>query len=396
MKPNMKQEVYIVSAARTPIGSYMGSLSALSAPKLGAVAIKAALERAGLKPDQVNEVLMGNVLQANVGQAPARQAAKAAGLPDNVICTTINKVCASGMKSIMLGAQSILLDDAEIVVAGGMESMTNAPYYLAQARGGYRMGNNELIDGMIKDGLWDPYNNQHMGMCGEICAEAKNITREQQDAFAIESYKRAQAAQANGLFKEEIATVEIAGPKGSTFVEADEEPGKTNFDKIPALKPAFKKDGTVTAANASKLNDGAAAVVLASKAAVDKYGLKPIGRIVSFADAEQDPVWFTTTPSLAMPKALQKAGMTMDQIDYFEINEAFAVVTMVNSQILGLDPAKVDVNGGAISLGHPIGSSGARIVVSLLHILKQRGARYGMAGICNGGGGASAIIVERL
>jgi acetyl-CoA C-acetyltransferase len=336
------------------------------------------------------------VLQANVGQAPARQASKAAGLPDNVVCTTINKVCASGMKSVMYGAQSIMLGDSEVVIAGGMESMSNAPYYMSNARGGYRMGNGELIDGMIRDGLWDPYNNQHMGMCGELCATEKGITREQQDAFAIESYKRAQAAQAAGLFKEEIAAVEIAGPKGSVWVESDEEPGKTNFDKIPQLRPAFKKDGTVTAANASKINDGSAALLLASKEAVEKYGLKPIGRIIASADAEQDPQWFTTTPSLAMPKALAKAGLTMDQIDAFEINEAFAVVTMANSTILGLDPAKVDMNGGAISLGHPIGASGARILVTLLNVLKQKGGRYGLAGICNGGGGASAVVIERL
>jgi acetyl-CoA C-acetyltransferase len=392
----MSKEVYIVSAARTPIGSLMGSLSALPAHKLGSVVIKAALERSGLSADAVNEVIMGNVLQANVGQAPARQASRGAGLPDNVVATTINKVCASGMKSVMYGAQSILLGDSDVVIAGGMESMSNAPYYLANARGGYRMGNGEVIDGMIRDGLWDPYNNQHMGMCGELCATEKGITREQQDAFAIESYKRAQAAQAAGLFKDEIAAVEIAGPKGSVLVEADEEPGKTNFDKIPQLRPAFKKDGTVTAANASKINDGAAALLLASKEAVEKYGLKPIGRIVASADAEQDPVWFTTTPSLAMPKALAKAGLTVDQIDAFEINEAFAVVTMANSTILGLDPAKVDVNGGAISLGHPIGASGARILVTLLSVLKQKGGRYGLAGICNGGGGASAVVIERL
>ena len=389
-------EVYIISAIRTPIGSFGGSLSSLSASALGAAAIKAAVERAGIKADQVQEVFMGNVLSANLGQAPATQAAKFAGLPD-IPATTINKVCASGTKAIMIAAQSIALGENDIVIAGGMESMSNVPYYLDKARNGYRLGNGQIIDGLVKDGLWDVYNDYHMGSAAELCATECNISREDQDAFAIESYKRSQSAQANGKFKNEIVPVEIKDKKGEiTLIEHDEEINAVKFDKIPSLKPVFKKDGTVTAANASTLNDGAAALVLMSKAKVDELGLKPLARIISYADAQQAPEWFTTTPSKAIPKALDRGGIKAADVDFYEINEAFSVVSVANNRILQLDPAKVNVNGGAVSMGHPLGASGARIVVTLLNVLQQNGGKIGVAGICNGGGGASAIIIENM
>jgi acetyl-CoA C-acetyltransferase len=390
------KEVVIVSAQRTPIGSFGGSLASFSATQLGAIAIKAAVEKAGIKPEQVEEVYMGNVLSANIGQAPATQAAKFAGLP-NIPTTTINKVCASGTKAIMLAAQSIALGDKEIVVAGGMESMSNVPYYLDKARNGYRLGNGELIDGLVKDGLWDVYNNYHMGSAAELCAAECNISREEQDAYAIESYTRSQKAQAEGKFASEIIPIELKDRKGEvTLFQEDEEVKNVKFEKIPGLKPVFKKEGTVTAANASTLNDGAAALVLMSKQKAEQLGLKPLARIVSYADAQQAPEWFTTSPSKAIPLALQKAGLGVDQVDFFEINEAFSVVSIANNQAMNLNPAKVNVNGGAVSIGHPLGASGARIVVTLLHVLKQNKGKIGVAGICNGGGGASALIIENL
>lgn len=391
----MSQTVYIVGAARTPIGSFGGALASVTAPHLGATAIKGALAKAGVSPEAVNEVFMGNVLSANVGQAPARQAAKFAGLPNSVPCTTVNKVCASGMKAIMLAANSIRLGDNHIVVAGGMESMSNVPHYIGGSRTGIKYGHGELTDGMIKDGLWDVYNNYPMGNAAELCAKECNITREDQDTFAIESYKRSQEAIASGKFKSEIVPVEIAGRKGEvTLVDTDEEPSRVTFAKIPELRPAFTKDGTVTAANASTINDGAAAVVLASEEAVKKYGLTPIAKIVSYADAAKEPEWFTTAPSDAIPKALDKAGLSKDDVDLFEINQAFAVVSIANERILGLDRNKVDVWGGGVSLGHPIGASGARIIVTMINALAATGGKVGCAGICNGGGGASALVLE--
>lgn len=390
----MKQ-VYIVSAVRTPMGSFGGALASLSAPKLGAIAIKEAVKRAGINADQVQEVYMGNVLQANVGQAPATQAAKFAGLPD-VPTTTINKVCASGMKAVMLAAQSIQLGDNDIVVAGGMESMSNVPFYLDKARTGYKLGNQVVTDGLIKDGLWDVYNDYHMGSAAELCASECNISREDQDAFAIESYQRSQAAYEKGLFKNEIVPVEIEGRSGVTFVAEDEEYKAVKFDKIPSLKPVFKKDGTVTAANASTLNDGASALVLMSKEKADALGIKPLAIIKGFADAQQAPEWFTTAPSKAIPRAIAHAKISASDVDYFEINEAFSVVSLANNQELKLDPNKVNVNGGAVSLGHPLGSSGSRIIVTLINVLEQNNGKIGVAGICNGGGGASAIVIERV
>lgn len=387
--------VYIVSAVRTPIGSFGGSLKDFSAPQLGAIVIKAAVERAGIKPADVQEVLMGCVIQANTGQAPARQASKFAGLPDQVICTTVNKVCASGMKAIAQGAQSILLGDADIVVAGGMESMSNVPYYSPNLRWGNKYGNVSMIDGLAKDGLTDVYHNYAMGNAAELCAKECGVSREAQDAFAVESYQRSQAAWAKGAFDAEIVPVPIPQRKGDPILFAkDEEAFNVKFDKIPELKPAFTKDGTVTAANASTMNDGAAAVVLMSKAKADAMGIKPLAIIRSYADAEQAPEWFTTTPSLAVPKAVAKAGLKMSDIDYTELNEAFSVVGIVNAQKMQLDPAKVNVHGGAVSLGHPLGCSGARIIVTLINVLKQQGGKIGAAGICNGGGGASAMVVE--
>ncbi len=391
------KEVYIISAVRTAIGSFGGSLKDLSATQLGAIAIKGALEKAGVKPELVQDVLMGSVMQANLGQAPARQAAKFAGLPNEVACTTINKVCASGMKAIALATQSILLGDADIVIAGGMESMSNVPFYVDAMRWGNKYGNAALIDGLAKDGLTDVYDGLAMGNAAELCARECSISREEQDAFAIESYKRSQAAWEAGKFDNEIVPVEIPQRKGDPVIfNKDEEPFNVKFDKIAGLRPAFQKDGSVTAANASTMNDGAAAVLLMSKEKADELGLKPIARIVSYADAEQAPEWFTTTPSLAVPKAVAKAGLKMEDIDFWELNEAFAVVGIENSRRMKLDPAKVNVHGGAVSMGHPLGCSGARIIVTLINVLKANNARYGAAGICNGGGGASAMVIENM
>lgn len=393
----MKKAVYVVAAVRTPMGSFGGSLKGFSATQLGAIAIKGALEKAGLTPEQVDDVLMGSVLQAGLGQAPARQASKFAGLPDKVNCTTINKVCASGMKAIALGAQSILLGDAHVVVAGGMESMSNVPFYSETMRWGNKYGHVQLTDGLAKDGLTDVYDGKAMGNAAELCAGQCGISREEQDAFAVESYRRSQAAVNAGKFDAEIIPVAIPQRKGDPVMLAkDEEPFNVQFDKIPALKGAFVKDGTVTAANASTMNDGAAALILVSEEKLKALGLKPIARIISAADAEQAPEWFTTAPALAVPKAVEKAGLDMNDIQFWELNEAFSVVGIENSRRLKLDPSKVNVNGGAVSLGHPLGASGARIIVTLIHVLKQHNARYGGAGICNGGGGASAMIVENI
>ena len=390
------KEVYIVSATRTPIGSFGGSLASLSATQLGAIVIKSAIEKAGLQPADIQEVYMGNVLSANLGQAPATQAAIFAGL-QHLPATTINKVCASGMKAIMLAAQSIANGDNDIILAGGMESMSNVPYYLDKARNGYRLGNGQIIDGLVKDGLWDVYNDYHMGSAAELCAVDCNVTREEQDAFAIESYQRAQKSQSEGKFKGEITPVELKDKKGEvTLFADDEEPKAVKFDKIPTLKPVFKKDGTVTAANASTLNDGAAALVLMSKEKADAMAIKPLAKIISFADAQQAPEYFTTAPAKAIPMALHKAGVTSDEIDFFEINEAFSVVAVANNNLLNLDPAKVNVNGGAVAIGHPLGASGARIIVTLIHVLQQNSGKLGAAGICNGGGGASAMVIQNL
>jgi len=390
-----KKEVYIISAVRTPIGSFGGTLKDVPSPKLGAIAIKSAVERAGIQITDVQEVYMGCVLQANLGQAPARQAAILAGLPENVCCTTVNKVCASGMKAIMIGAQSILQGDADVVVAGGMENMSSVPFYAPSVRWGNKYGNSELIDGLAKDGLTDVYKDYAMGNAAELCARECNISREEQDAFAIESYKRSQAAVNEGKFKDEITGVEIPQRKGEPVtISKDEEPFNVKFDKVPELKSPFEKGGTVTAANASTLNDGAAALVLMSKEKAQLMGVKPMAKIIGYADAEQAPEWFTTTPSLAVPRAIGKAGLTIDKIDFFELNEAFSVVGIVNTQNMKLDPAKVNVNGGAVSLGHPLGCSGARIIVTLINVLKQNKGKFGAAGICNGGGGASAMVIE--
>lgn len=392
----MAREVVIVSAVRTPLGSFGGALAEVPATQLGATAVKAAVERAGIAPQAVNEVIMGNVLQANVGQAPARQAAKFAGLPNEVACTTVNKVCASGMKAIMMATQDILLGDAEVVVAGGMESMSRTPFYLEQARYGYRFGNGQLIDGISKDGLTDVYHQTAMGVSADNTAKEHGISREEQDAFAIQSYTRSAAAWAAGKFKDEVIPVTVKTRKGDVVVSEDEEFKNVSFDKLPALKPAFQKDGTVTAGNASTINDGAAALVLMSADKAKALGLKPIAKVLAYADAEQAPEWFTTTPAKAVPRAVEKAGLKMSDIQFFELNEAFSVVGIANTKLMGLDPTKVNVNGGAVSLGHPLGCSGARIVVTLINVLKQNGARYGAAGICNGGGGASAMVIEAL
>ncbi|WP_316850567.1 acetyl-CoA C-acyltransferase [Pedobacter agri] len=390
------REVVIVSAARTPIGSFGGSLSQFSATQLGGFAIKAAIEKAGLKPEQIQEVYLGNVLSANLGQAPATQAAKFAGLPD-LPATTINKVCASGTKAIMLAAQSIANGDNEIVLAGGMESMSNVPYYLDKARNGYRLGHGQVTDGLVKDGLWDVYNDYHMGSAAELCATECGITREAQDNFAVESYKRAQAAQTAGKFANEITPIEVKDRKGEiSIIDTDDEPTAVKFEKIPGLKPVFKKDGTVTAANASTLNDGAAALVLMSADKARELGIKPLAKILGYADAQQAPEWFTTAPAKAIPLALHKANIDIKRVDYFEINEAFSVVSIANNQLLKLSDDQVNVNGGAVSLGHPLGASGARIVVTLLSVLEQNDGKIGVAGICNGGGGASAIVIEKL
>lgn len=393
-KPFMK-EVYIISAVRTPMGSFGGVFAGIPATRLGATAIKGALAKAGVDPKEVNEVLMGCVLQANLGQAPARQAALFAGLPNTVQCTTVNKVCASGMKAVMQGAQSIMLGDNDVVVAGGMENMSQVPFYTDALRWGNKYGNTQLIDGLAKDGLTDVYHNYPMGNAADLCAKECNISRQDQDAFAIESYKRSQAAWAAGKFNEEIVPVEIPQKKGDPILcKEDEEYKNVKFDKIPELRPAFTKEGTVTAANASTMNDGAAALVLMSKEKADKLGLKPIAIIRGYADAEQAPEWFTTTPSIALPKAVAKAGKQMSDIQYFELNEAFSVVGLANIQKMKLDASKVNVNGGAVSLGHPLGCSGARILVTLIHVLKQNKAKLGAAAICNGGGGASAVVLE--
>lgn len=391
----MSKEVYIVAAVRTPIGSFGGSLKSLSATQLGAIAIKGALEKINLDPSLVDEVFMGSVIQAGLGQAPARQASKLAGLPDTVICTTINKVCASGMKSISLAAQNILLGDADIVIAGGMESMSNVPFYNMQQRWGNKYGDITLVDGLAKDGLVDVYDQVAMGNFADLCASENKITRAEQDQFAIDSYTKSQNAIDKGLFENEIIPVVIPQKKGDPITIAkDEEPFNVKFDKIPSLNPAFSKTGTVTAANASTMNDGAAAVILISGEKMKQLGLQPLAKITSFADAAQDPKWFTTSPALALPKALNKANLTAADIDFFEFNEAFSVVGIVNTQLLSLDSNKVNIRGGAVSLGHPLGCSGARIMVTLTHILKDNGAKYGAAAICNGGGGASAMIIE--
>jgi len=392
----MNKQVYIVSAVRTPIGSFGGALKDVPATRLGAIAIKAAVEKAGIQPDQVNEVLMGCVIQANLGQAPARQAAKYAGLPDKVVCTTVNKVCASGMKAIAQGAQSILLGDSDIVVAGGMENMSSVPFYVDNLRWGNKYGSTSMIDGLQKDGLTDCYSNFAMGCAADIIAAESQISREDQDAFAIESYKRSQGAWESGRFADEVVPVTIASKKGDVVIDKDEEPWNVKFDKIASLKPAFGKEGTVTAANASTMNDGAAAVVLMSKEKADELGIKPLAVIRGYADAEQEPTYFTTSPSIAVPVAVKRAGLQMSDVDFVELNEAFSVVGIVNTRKMNLDPAKVNVNGGAVSLGHPLGCSGARIVVTLVNVLKQKGGKIGAAGICNGGGGASAMVIESL
>ncbi len=391
----MSKKVVIVSAIRTPIGSFMGSLSTVTASQLGAIAIKGALDKINLNPNLVDEVLMGNVVQAGVGQAPARQAARLAGLPDTVPCTTINKVCASGMKAVMQAAQAITVGDAEIIVAGGMENMSLIPHYV-HLRNGVKFGSTTMIDGMQKDGLTDAYDNNAMGVCADLCATEYKISREEQDAFAIQSYERSAKAWGEGKFDTEVVPVSIPQRRGEPIIFAkDEEFTNVKLDKIPTLNAVFTKDGTVTAANASTINDGAAALVLMSEEKAKSLGLKPLAYIKSYADAEQEPKWFTTSPAKALPKALQKAGLTLSDVDYFEFNEAFAVVGLANAKILGLDNNKVNVNGGAVSLGHPLGCSGARIIVTLINVLEQNNAKIGAAAICNGGGGASAIVIER-
>lgn len=389
------KEVFIVAAVRTPIGGFNGTLSGVSAIKLGSTVIKAALEQSGIDAAKVNEVYMGNVLSANLGQAPATQAGLGAGLPNTVPCTGVNKVCASGMKAIMLGAQSILLGENDIVVAGGMESMSNAPYYLDKARTGYKLGHGAVTDGIIRDGLWDPYKDFHMGNAAELCAAEYKITREDQDAYAIESYRRAAVAWEKGYYKKEVVPVEVPG-KTVVTVSEDEDYKKVILEKVPTLKPTFQKDGTITAANASNINDGAAAVVLVSGEKLKELGLKPLAKIISFADANQAPEWFTTTPVKAAEKALAKANLKISDMDFAEVNEAFSCVPIANAKDLNMPLEKVNVWGGAVSMGHPIGCSGARIVVTLNSILHENNARYGLAAICNGGGGASAMIIEKV
>jgi len=391
------KEAVIVSAVRTPIGSFGGSLASLSAIKLGATAIKGAIAKINLDPKQIQEVFFGNVISAGLGQAPATQVAVGAGLGYDIPCTLVNKVCASGMKSIMLGAQSIMLGQNDVVIAGGMESMSNIPYYLMKARYGYKYGDGQLLDGLTYDGLTDVYNHCAMGVCADNTAKEMKISRQDQDTYAINSYKRSAAAWAAGKFKDEVIPVEIVGKKGDvTLFAEDEEYKAVNFDKIPSLKPVFSKDGTVTAANASTINDGAAAVILMSAAKAKELGLNPIAKIRGFADAAQDPMWFTTTPSLAIPKAMKMAGVEKKDVGYYEINEAFSAVAIANNMKLSLDPEKVNINGGAVALGHPLGASGARITITLANILKQNHATIGVAGICNGGGGASAIVIEKI
>lgn len=384
-----------MSAVRTPIGSFNGSLSSVSATKLGATAIKGALDKINLSPSEVDEVLMGSVLQAGLGQAPARQAAKFAGIGDEVPCTTVNKVCASGMKAIAQGTQAIMLGDADVVVAGGMENMSQVPHYLPGSRTGMKLGNITMLDGMVYDGLTDVYDQKHMGTCGDLCAQEYNISREDQDNFAIQSYERSAKAWKEGKFQDEVVSVSVPQRKGDPVeVSEDEEYKNVKMDKVSSLRPVFSKEGTVTAANASTLNDGAAAVILMSKEKAESLGIKPLAKIVSYADAAREPQWFTMAPSKAIPKALKKAGLENSDIDFWELNEAFSVVALANIKELGLDPEKVDVNGGAVSLGHPLGCSGARIIVTLFNVLKQNGGKRGCAGICNGGGGASAMVIE--
>lgn len=391
------KEVYVISAVRTPIGSFGGSLASLSAVKLGSIAYKAAIAKAGIDPKLVDEIFVGNVIPAGLGQAPATQVAAGAGLGFNIPCTIVNKVCASGMKAVMVGAQSIMLGHNSVVLAGGTESMSNIPYYLMKARTGYKYGHGELLDGLQYDGLTDVYNHCAMGVCADNTAKEMNITRQTQDEYAITSYKRSAAAWSSGKFSDEIIPVEITDRKGNvTAFAEDEEYKNVNFEKIPGLKPAFNKDGTVTAANASTLNDGASALLLVSKEKAKELGLKPIARILGFADAAQDPMWFTTTPSLAIPEAIKRAGVDKKDVGYYEINEAFSAVAIANNIKLGLDPSKVNVNGGAVALGHPLGASGARIMTTLINVLKQNNTSIGVAGICNGGGGASAIVIEKL
>lgn len=391
------KEVYIVSAARTPIGSFLGGLSSVPATKLGSIAIQGALNKIGLSTNLVEEVFMGNVLQAGLGQAPARQAALGAGIPNNVPCTTINKVCASGLKAVMLAAQAIKAGDAEIIVAGGMENMSMTPFYSTTARTGSKFGHAQLLDGIVKDGLTDAYNQEVMGTCGDACAKEYNFSRDDQDNFAIESYNRSTKAWAEGRFDEEIVPVEVPQRRGDALIiKQDEEFSNVKLDRIPTLRPAFTKDGTVTAANASTLNDGASAVVLMSKEKAEELGIKPLARIIGYADAAHEPEWFTTAPAKALPKAAAKAGLKISDIDYFELNEAFSVVGLANIKLLELNPDKVNVNGGAVSLGHPLGNSGSRILVTLVNVLKQNAGKYGGIGICNGGGGASAMVIENL
>ena len=389
------KEVVIVSAVRTPMGSFGGAFSNVSATQLGSVAIKGAVEKAGINPNEIDEVYMGNVLQANLGQAPARQAAIGAGLNQDVPCTTINKVCSSGMKCIMLAAQSIMCGDNEVVVAGGMENMSAVPHYFAKGRNGQKLGDMKLVDGLVKDGLTDVYNKVHMGNCAELCAKEMNFSREQQDAFAVESYNRSAKAWAEGKFSDEVVPVAVAQRRGDDLIiSEDEEYKNVKMDKIPNLRPVFDKEGTVTAANASTLNDGAAALILMSVDKAKALGLQPLAKIKSYADAAHQPEWFTTAPAKALPIALEKSNISTGDVDFFELNEAFSVVGLANIEKLGLDASKVNVNGGAVSLGHPLGCSGARIIVTLLHVLKQNQAKVGAAGICNGGGGASAMVVE--
>ena len=391
------KEVFIVSAVRTPIGSFGGMFAGISATQLGATAIKGALEKAGVSADKVDEVFMGNVISANLGQAPARQAAIYAGIPNSVPCTTVNKVCSSGTKSIMFGAQNIMLGMSDIVIAGGMESMSQIPYYVPRARFGYKYGDGVLVDGLAKDGLTDAYDNMAMGVCADRTAEKYGVSREEQDAFAITSYKRSAAATESGAFSNEIVGVEVPQRRGEPMlITEDEEYKRVNFDKIPKLRAVFSKGGTVTAGNASTINDGAAALVLVSKEKMQELGLKPLARILSFADAAHEPEWFTTAPTLAAPKALKRAGLTFGDVDFFEVNEAFSVVTMAFNKTFELNPEKVNVFGGAVSLGHPLGASGARIAVTLNNVLQQKDGNIGCVAICNGGGGASALILERL
>jgi len=390
-------DVVIVEALRTPIGSFGGSLSGFTAPELGATVIQALLKQTGVAPEQVGEVIMGNVLQAGIGQAPARQAALKAGLPERIPSTTVNKVCASGMKSVMYAANQIRLGEADVIVAGGMESMSNCPYYLTKERFGAKLGHGQVIDGIIKDGLWDVYNDFHMGNAAELCSRECHISREEQDAFAIESYKRAINAQKNGYFDKEIVRIKSRGRKGEvTEISEDEEPQRVNFDKISKLRPVFDKEGTVTAANASTINDGAAALLVMSADKAKKLDVKPLARILSQSSAAKAPEWFTTAPADALPIALERANKKIEEISLFEVNEAFSVVSLINNRLLKLDPDKVDIHGGAVSLGHPIGCSGARILVTLLHALQRTGGALGCAAICNGGGGASAMVVEML